>query len=172
MGKLDSIPAIRLHRKACKWAQNAAAQMAQGHRQGHRHAATKPHSWRQISAPTGYTLTLALVALLIAAIATFGGSEPATAATATCHPNVTPQRALRCHFGVGRKYREAVAIARCESGLNPRAVNGQYRGLFQVSANLRATVPGYGSSAYRQAKHARNIYRRSGWQHWRGFGCW
>lgn len=74
--------------------------------------------------------------------------------------------AIRKTFGP--KYgAQAVRVARCESGINPHAVNGQYRGIFQMGASERATY-GHGAGAWRQAKAARRYFIASGrdWSPW------
>lgn len=54
--------------------------------------------------------------------------------------------------GYGAK---AVAVASCESGLNPSAVNGQYFGLFQMGSMERAI---YGGSSLDPADQTRAAY--------------
>lgn len=80
--------------------------------------------------------------------------------------NIGAEKAIRMAFGV--RAPAALRVARCESSLNPAAANGQYRGLYQTSSNLRENVPGYGPSAIQQATHAYRIFVRSGmsWQPW------
>lgn len=64
------------------------------------------------------------------------------------------------------------AIARCESGGNPRAVsvNGTYRGLFQFDAGTWASVGGHGdpaaATATEQYRRAAILYARSGAAPW------
>lgn len=66
----------------------------------------------------------------------------------------------------------AVQVARCESGLNPRAVNGQYRGLFQLGNYHvgRAEAMGYSwdqmFEAYPNIVVAHNLYAEQGWRPW------
>jgi hypothetical protein len=67
----------------------------------------------------------------------------------------------------GRYAAEALAVARCESGLSPSAQSGQYRGLFQMGAAERSRY-GHGPSPYAQAKAAHRYFVDSG----RGWGPW
>ena len=62
-----------------------------------------------------------------------------------------------------------VAIADCiagrESGWNPNATNGQYRGLFQLGANYNATIAFYGGNVFdprTNAQVARDSYVQRG----------
>lgn len=64
---------------------------------------------------------------------------------------------------------QALRIAKCESGwsLTPRAQNGRYVGVFQVSDHWRRTVPGFRMNAWAQSRHAYRVYRLTGgWSHW------
>lgn len=64
---------------------------------------------------------------------------------------------------------QALRVARCEAGpaLSTRAHNGQYLGLFQVSAHWRRVVRGWGHDPWSQSLHAYRIYRiTGGWSHW------
>ena len=62
---------------------------------------------------------------------------------------------------------QALAVARCESGLSPWAQNGQYLGLFQMGSNERATY-GHGLSAHEQTLAAYRYFTASGrdWSPW------
>lgn len=99
-----------------------------------------------------YAVTIAayVVALVVAAVA---GA-------------MTARQAIRQTFGPYAD--EAIRVATCESELKPWARNGQYLGLFQVSEHWRRTVPGFGSSALAQARHAYRVFRLTGstWAHW------
>lgn len=64
---------------------------------------------------------------------------------------------------VGQSER-AVQVAHCESRLDPRARNGQYLGIFQVSEYWRQSVPGWGMTVEQQARHALGVYKRVGRQ--------
>lgn len=63
---------------------------------------------------------------------------------------------------------KALRVAECESGLDPRARNGQFRGMFQVSRAWRRDVRGFGSLPEQQAWHARRVvtHPEGGWSHW------
>ena len=74
-------------------------------------------------------------------------------------------RAIRVVFG--RHAAEALAVARCESGLSEWAQNGQYLGLFQMGTAARSRY-GHGASPYDQAKAAHAYFVDSG----RGWGPW
>ena len=60
---------------------------------------------------------------------------------------------------------EALAVAWCESRLDPRARNGQYLGTFQMGAAERARF-GHGRTVETQARAALRYYRVSGWRPW------
>jgi hypothetical protein len=74
-------------------------------------------------------------------------------------------KAIRVVFG--RYAAEALAVARCESGLSEWAQSGQYLGLFQMGAAAR-TRYGHGASPYEQAKAAHAYFVDSG----RSWGPW
>ena len=67
----------------------------------------------------------------------------------------------------GRYCAQALAVARCESGLSTRARNGQYRGLFQMGSSARQLF-GHGGSAAVQARAAQRYFVSSGrdWSPW------
>ena len=62
---------------------------------------------------------------------------------------------------------QAVAVARCESGLSTTAVNGQYLGIFQMGSSERA-IYGGGGTALEQAQAAYRYFVASGrdWSPW------
>ena len=62
---------------------------------------------------------------------------------------------------------QALAVAQCESGLSPRAQNGQYVGLFQMGSSERHLF-GHGSGAEAQTRAAHRYFVRSGrdWSPW------
>ena len=64
----------------------------------------------------------------------------------------TPTQAI-CHV-FGSYCNEALAVARCESGLQTDAQNGQYLGLFQMGSSERR-IFGHGSSARRAGDRRR-----------------
>jgi hypothetical protein len=76
-----------------------------------------------------------------------------------------PEAAIRHVFG--RYAEEALAVARCESGLSRRALNGQYRGLFQLGSWERWRY-GHGDTALEQARAAYAYFKASG----RTWGPW
>ena len=67
----------------------------------------------------------------------------------------------------GRYCGQALAVAQCESGLSPRAQNGQYLGLFQLGSSERRLF-GHGSSTEAQTRAAHRYFVRSGrdWSPW------
>lgn len=81
-----------------------------------------------------------------------------------CNKHTPVLRAIHCAFG-DRWYNEAVAVARCESGLRTTAVTGRFHGLFQMGDAERLRF-GHGASAYEQALAARRYHRLSGWSPW------
>ena len=62
---------------------------------------------------------------------------------------------------------QALAVSRCESGLQTDAQNGQYHGLFQMGSNERR-IFGHGPTAVAQAKAAHRYFVASGrdWSPW------
>lgn len=100
-------------------------------------------------------LTAAAVVLLFA--------FPAQASTGTS----TNESVIRSVFG---KYgAQAVAVARCESGSNVYAMNGQYEGLFQMGSYAR-TRYGHAWNAWAQARSAFAYFRDSGYR-WTAWSC-
>lgn len=77
----------------------------------------------------------------------------------------SPRAAICSVFG--RYCRQALAVARCESGLSTRARNGQYLGLFQMGRFERARY-GHGETALAQARAAHHYFVASGrdWSPW------
>ena len=77
----------------------------------------------------------------------------------------SPSEAICLVFG--RYCREALAVAKCESGHSTTAQNGQYLGLFQMGSHERRTF-GHGATAYAQARAAHKYFVLSGrdWSPW------
>ena len=77
----------------------------------------------------------------------------------------SPEKAI-CHV-FGSYCRQALQVARCESGYRTNAENGQYRGLFQMGSSERQLF-GHGGSALQQARAAYRYFVRSGrdWSPW------
>lgn len=132
--------------------------------------------------PSSALLTLGCVVLLVLAILALAGPEPSHAtgegvgqrefkALNTPSPFV-PRRGTTAYrawivlqvFGPAHGPK-AVAVALCESGLDPGAANGQYLGTFQMGAHERATY-GHGHSVWAQARAARRYWRVSRWTPW------
>ena len=115
-------------------------------------------------------------------------APPTTAPPTTAPPTTTPpppppppsgsavEAMIRSAFGAQGD--NAVAVARCESGLNPTAYNpaGPYYGLFQIGAhhasNFQAVTGVSLAQGGRQAgpnvQYAKWLYDHSGWGQW---GC-
>ena len=79
--------------------------------------------------------------------------------------NSTPVQAIRRVFG--SYWSQALAVARCESGLATWAQNGQYLGLFQMGSSERSLY-GHGPTAYAQVVAAHRYFVASGrdWSPW------
>ncbi len=77
----------------------------------------------------------------------------------------SPKKAI-CHV-FGSYCRQALQVARCESGYRTAAENGQYRGLFQMGSSERQLF-GHSMSALDQARAAYRYFVRSGrdWSPW------
>ena len=77
----------------------------------------------------------------------------------------SPPKAICRVFG--SYCREALAVSRCESGLQTEARNGQYLGLFQMGSRERR-IFGHGVSATDQAVAAHRYFVASGrdWSPW------
>ena len=76
-----------------------------------------------------------------------------------------PENAI-CHV-FGSYCQQALQVARCESGYETSAQNGQYLGLFQMGSSERRLF-GHGGTALAQAKAAYRYFVRSGrdWSPW------
>lgn len=65
-----------------------------------------------------------------------------------------------------------MVIAKCESGFNPHATNGQYRGIFQLSRSIRARMrelTGWHTIGYNIRQNvygARYVYAGRGFEAW------
>jgi hypothetical protein len=77
----------------------------------------------------------------------------------------SPSKAI-CHV-FGSYCRQALQVARCESGHRTGAQNGEYLGLFQMGSSARQLY-GHSGSALEQAKAAYRYFVRSGrdWSPW------
>ena len=102
----------------------------------------------------------------------------------TCaRTDLSPFAAIDCTWPPALRS-SAKVLAECEStasasasiararGLGRWAVNGQYRGMFQLGTNERAAHGEYrvGDDARRQARSALSLYRDRGWQPWTASG--
>lgn len=61
--------------------------------------------------------------------------------------------------------RRALNIAWCESGISPRAANGQHLGIFQMSADNRRRY-GHSGNPWKQARAARDLWNDRHWSPW------
>lgn len=79
--------------------------------------------------------------------------------------NADPAKAI-CHV-FGSYCSQAIAVARCESGLYVYATNGQYLGMFQMGSYARSRY-GHGYDALSQARYAYAYFADSGydWSPW------
>lgn len=79
--------------------------------------------------------------------------------------SASPVAAIQMVFGSYAS--QALAVARCESGLSVWATNGQYLGLFQMGSYARAAY-GHSNTALGQARAAYNYFVASGrnWSPW------
>jgi hypothetical protein len=78
------------------------------------------------------------------------------------------QDIIRSVWGSDFREGQAIRVAKCESGpWGTEAVNGQYRGLFQMGLNERRTY-GHGPCAITQARAAHRYFVASGrdWSPW------
>ena len=118
-------------------------------------------------------LIVAVLALLaaLAFTAEARASRPHRGTVAYCKAHaaglVERKCIVRVVFAPVGQSRKAVAVAWCESRVNPRAVNGQYRGVFQMGAGERARY-GHGRTVEAQSRAALRYYRLAGWRPW---GC-
>jgi len=102
-----------------------------------------------------------LLALAITAALAFSSS----AAASTEGYRQTNTRVILAVFG---KYgQQALAVARCESGLTVWARNGQYLGLFQMGSSERR-IYGHGNDPWAQSRAAYRYFVASGrdWSPW------
>jgi hypothetical protein len=80
-----------------------------------------------------------------------------------------PEAAIHAVFGPLGVADQAVGVAACESGLNPGADSGTYKGLFQLGPHLAGTIAFYGGDWFdplTNAQVARDLYLASGWASW------
>lgn len=81
--------------------------------------------------------------------------------------SLQPQDAICKVFG--SYCRQALRVARCESGYSTTAQNGQYLGLFQMGSNERRSF-GHGSTPHEQAQAAHRYFVASG-RDWTPWSC-
>jgi hypothetical protein len=152
--------------------------------------ARPPHAERPIAAspsPSRRRLRRAarLSAVVVALVATgagckyevFGATPRPSAAPAqvvAAAPAISgPEAAIREVFGPLGVADMAVSVAACESGLNPGADSGTYKGLFQLGPQLAGTVAFYGGDWFdpmTNSQVARDLYLASGWSSWPACG--
>lgn len=117
-----------------------------------------------------FSITLGLIAVIaIVTICTIDEAQARTPATLTkgCgkHVHVLDRRACIVRRVFGRDGRKAVRVAMCESRLDPKAVNGQYKGVFQMGSSERAKY-GHGRTVLEQSKAAKAYFDDAGWAPW------
>lgn len=114
-------------------------------------------------------LAIIVVALImLALVVQHAEARTPTTITKGCgkHVHVLDRRACIIRRVFGRKQgRTAVRVAFCESRLDPRATNGQYRGVFQMGRTERARF-GHGRTVVEQARAAKAYYDVAGWRPW------
>lgn len=105
-------------------------------------------------------------------------APPTTAPPTTVLPppasSTTVASIIRSVFGADGD--AAVAVARCESGLNPnaRSANGRYHGLFQIGSGHAAAFQRVTGLAFEtgwydptaNTTYAHHLFRSSGWSSW------
>ena len=114
-----------------------------------------------------YLLNLVGLVAVVIAIVIAAFSAPADAHSSRVTAMQARAKPIICKVFV-RHCREALAVSWCESRHYKWAVNGQYRGLFQVSAHWRETVPGWAPGSWAQARHAHRVFKLTGsnWSPW------
>ena len=116
-------------------------------------------------------VTLFVVMLGVAGCVEKADAAPARRGTiAYCEQHAAGIVERKCIVRVvfGRRHgRDAVRVAWCESRLDPRAVNGQFRGVFQMGAAERRRY-GHGPTVAAQSWAARRYFVASGsdWSPW------
>lgn len=132
------------------------------HRQSHRpndiRGGIRTRAWILITVTAGLAITF------------LGGPEPANAGIPTLKRcALIRQSFTRRECIIRSVFREhgpkAVRVAYCESGLNPRARNGQHRGIFQMGSSERRRF-GHGRTVLAQAVAAKRYHDISGWTPW------
>jgi hypothetical protein len=116
---------------------------------------------------------LAAAAVVVAALASACVYDPGPSPTSGPAPaptGISPEEAvIREVFGPLGAAEKAVSVAICESGMNPGADSGTYKGLFQLGPHLEGTVAFYGGNWFdplTNAQVARDLYLQSGWAPW------
>lgn len=104
---------------------------------------------------------------LVAAVPASGMSAAPPTETARVFSAHRVKRAIRIVWGPNWREVQAITVAACESTFNTHAVNGQYRGIFQMGEWERATY-GHGWTPRAQARAAHRYFVASGrdWSPW------
>jgi len=125
----------------------------------------------------GRTVRLGAAAAVVAVLASacvFDAGPSPSAGPAPAPTGMSPEEAaIRGVFGPFGVADTAVSVAMCESGLNPGADSGAYKGLFQLGPHLAGTVAFYGGNWFdpvTNAQVARDLYLQSGWSSWPSCG--
>lgn len=118
------------------------------------------------------TSAIAIAVLLLVIVAATAqrasAKEPVRGTVQYCKQNAAGIAERACIVrvvwkGEGRRTaNKAVRVFYCESTLNPRARNGRYWGIAQVSDDWRRDIPGFAWTTEAQARHALRVFRRVG----------
>ena len=120
------------------------------------------------------TTAIAIIVLALVIMATSIGraaaAPPRRGTVAYCKAHSAGMIERKCIIRVifGRAHgRGAVRVAWCESRLDPRASNGQYKGVFQMGSSERARY-GHGPTVEAQSRAAKRYFIDSGsdWSPW------
>lgn len=96
---------------------------------------------------------------------------PPTVARAAALPAHAPAAILEIIAAYDWPFEQAVAVAQCESGLNPNAQNPSgATGLFQIIGGNPAMFDPHANAAAAYAKYLDGVRRGNPWWHWNQFG--
>lgn len=111
-----------------------------------------------------------LALLVVASAALLAPAQASAGCYGSCVTQQEKQQARQAIIKVFGKYaRQALTVAKCESGMSIRAYNGQYLGLFQMGGFARSTF-GHASHAWGQAHAAYRYFAASGYD-WSPWSC-
>ncbi len=160
-------PALSCTHDGCTW--NSAYQVIDGYKLSHNHG----EPW---SVPWTVETSEAPAGTVVRVRACVGGAPFANDRCSDAAEVVVPQpptvpaiiRAAFAAVGASAGTQDfAVSVARCESGLNPHATNGQYLGLFQMGHYHYWRFDGQPwSDPEVNARAAAGLWADSGWGPW------